>query len=171
VLDISQNSIHLDAVDKILPFVGGVRKINVSHNRISKEGCVLLGQLFQKGDTKIEHLEIESNDLSDPAAFEMLRKLSGYAKLKVLNLSCNFLSKDSGGVIAKYLLEPQVVLTELYLHWNELNEDASQPIFESLCLNICLRVLDYSWNYQRDPPKMLPSLRKCTQCAQSSPLN
>lgn len=76
-----------------MPFVGKVRYVDVSQNRINSEGCSLLGKLFQSSDTIIERLEVEANDLSDLSGVELLRNILGYPKLKILNLSRNYLSK------------------------------------------------------------------------------
>lgn len=107
----SHNGIHLDVVDKIIPELGLMRVIDLSHNKIARAGCHILAKLFAKSTTKIEILELESNELSDVAGIELLHKIPVCKTLKILNLSRNSLGSGTGIALSRILMDPSQPLT------------------------------------------------------------
>lgn len=144
-IDLSFNEITQDAVEVLIPKLGILRSVCLSHNKIGKLGCQLLSNLFRNPECKIRDLELESNFLNEMIAIPLLENLVTYNRLRLLNLSKNLLSNAFAFKLKKYLLEDEC-LEELYLHWNEFTDKGGKYIFDGLASHKALRVLDISWN-------------------------
>jgi len=60
-------------------------------------------------------------------------------------LSKNYITEDSGDKIGE-MLELNVYLEELQLHWNQLQSEGAKPILQGIMKNNNIRVFDISWN-------------------------
>lgn len=120
--------------------------LDLIDNHIGKIGCEYLGGLLNKKECRIEELVLEGNKLGDSNLKIILNSLlEGNRSLKRLNLSKNYITNISASNI-KQLLKKTSSLEELYLHWNQIQAQGGEQIFEGLATNDTLFVLDFSWN-------------------------
>lgn len=119
-----------------LPFLRGLtmlKKLDVSCNHLSGEAVKQFKTYFERA-AFLEELNLENNFLFDHAAAALIDELAVYGRLRVLNLSRNSIGAKTGKSL-KGLLSNKSFLVELYLHWNELDEEAGRDIFLGLEAN------------------------------------
>ena len=104
--------------ESIVGEVGRSKKVNLSHNRIGKVGCQKFAELFLSNMTRIEELNLEENNLLDPAGVILVDNLIRYSNLKVLNLNKNFMGIKFAEKMKRILKGGEKHLLELYLSWN-----------------------------------------------------
>lgn len=62
-----------------------------------------------------------------------------------LNVAKNIITSKSGKYIS-YMLDSNITLNYIDLHYNTLRGQGAKHIFKSLCFNKNLKTLDISWN-------------------------
>lgn len=81
----------------------------------------------------------------DNAGAALIRGLSDYNYLRILDLTKNFMGPRFAQEMKQFLSKDRS-LEQLYLGWNEFNDKAAKLIFEGVEQHTELKVFDYSWN-------------------------
>ncbi|XP_068199343.1 dynein regulatory complex subunit 5 [Antennarius striatus] len=120
-----------------------LRELDFSYNLIGDEGARALGKLLTQ--SKLETLNMSSNQIRGPGAKAIAHALSGNPALLSLNLRLNLLGDEGGEAIAKALMSNNT-LQHLHLPANRMTRPTAVALSEALLQNKSLKTLNLCCN-------------------------
>ena len=145
---ISQNNISDEALVDIITSLSmhpQLQGINLSENRLSKNGCNALATLLQNSVTQLQNLDLGNNELDDESIYALLPALKGCHQLHTLRLSRNESITSRGWKQFASILEPPTSkLIKVHLLGNNIDDDALAVFASSLMNNDTLTTLNIS---------------------------
>jgi len=119
-----------------------LQEINLSENRLNKNGCKALATLLQNSATQLQNLDLGDNELDDESIYALVPALKNCYQLHTLRLSRNESITSSGWQQLASILEPPTSkLIRVLLLGNNINDDALAAFASSLVNNYTLNTL------------------------------
>lgn len=125
-------------------------EISLSENHIGKNSISAIIKLNSSAYTKLDTINLESNNLSDKNISLLCNSLARSGRVKELILSNNKIS-DEGAVSISGYIKDSSCLEKLDLSWNNIRAIGANSIFKAMIENESIRVLDLSWNSISSP--------------------
>ena len=148
-LRIGWNDISVESIDslcKALSANSSMRRLRMSHCRLTTSHCVCLGQLLRHPiHCQIEKLDICGCSLTSDGVGEVVSGLSDNTTLRELDLWWNQIGSE-GAVAVATMLKTNSSLERLNLHWCGIGSRGGVELGAALERNKTLRCLDLSWN-------------------------
>ena len=135
-----------------------IRKINLSHNKISDAGFKSYVYLFNSNET-IESFDISSNFLTDITMKDFLLNIEYNRTLKHLNLYDNQLRNEMGGLLLKILEKNRTILS-INLLFNRIQLKTIDEINQKLIIN-----------NEKEKSKYVPNLKRSIRELEFDPLD
>ena len=134
-----------------------IKHINLSGNRIGMNGCKVLSRFLKEKTCRLKQLILSKNRLTDRDVKCILEALCDNESLKLLDLSRNYLTGKSAGLLHQFLTNRNTNLQHLDLSWNTLKAKGCEKVIAGLQHDATLRTLKLSWNGIQDEGAMLMS--------------
>ena len=154
VIDTNHSSVsftrkHLSDIDvhivaKVLCSNETVTKLDLSQNRISKNGAISISQCIEYNKT-LKELDLSKNIISNVGLKKIAVAMQTNQTLQKLNISHNNISDDGAVAISK-CLKVNNTLQELNMSHNKVSDNGIINIGEAMQINTTLKILDISQN-------------------------
>jgi len=120
-----------------------LQEIDLSCNRLYKNGCNALATLLQNSVTQLQNLDLGDNELDDESISALVPALKNCSQLHTLRLSRNELITSSGWQQLASILKPSTSkLIRVHLLGNNIDDDALVAFASSLVNNRTLTTLN-----------------------------
>ena len=126
----------------LLDYYTNIEKFNISHNNISDDGAVAIGECLKNNNT-LRELNLSHNKVSDNGIISIGNALEMNAKLQMFNISYNNIS-DDGAVAISECLKNNNTLRELNLSHNKISDSGIISIGNALEMNTKLQIFNIS---------------------------
>ena len=149
-INLSDNRLEGDEVEEMIHSINlGVKKIDMSKNRIGKHALSFMAHLTQR-KSNLKILNLEKTCLGDATAIEIIKFAQKSITIESLNLSDNKLTDNITEPLIE-TLDGHDTLKEIYLRWNCLTDKFGKEFFgyfnqEEKVQRMNLKVLDLGWN-------------------------
>eukprot|EP00960_Hanusia_phi_P069188 767023-Hanusia_phi.AAC.2 len=120
-------------------------QLNVSANRIGKEGAEKVSKLLAIPNSSLEELNCDMNNIGD-VGVRALAALVPKSRLRVLSIQKNKITKLGAVALKRMITSGSVSLEELDISWNEILSDGACIFLEGLAENQTLRRLNVEWS-------------------------
>jgi len=125
-----------------------IKRLNIGYGAtMGSIGCRAVGKVMAHPKSKVKHLLLISNKISDEGVRCLSDALLGNSQLKKLFLSGNKKISTAGWrVLSSVLQHPNCSLTEISLSQDCMNNDESASILGAALRGTSVKVLDLSYN-------------------------
>ena len=142
------NDVDAHIVAKVLYNNETVTKLDLSQNRISKNGAISISKCIEYNKT-LKELDLSKNIISNIGLKKIAVAMQANQTLQKYNISHNNIS-DDGAVAISACLKNNNTLQELNMSHNKVSDNGIANIGKALQMNATLQILDISLNSLSD---------------------
>uniref|UniRef100_A0A7S4PPF8 Uncharacterized protein n=1 Tax=Guillardia theta TaxID=55529 RepID=A0A7S4PPF8_GUITH len=147
--DCSNNNLRAEGMSILVDMLTScgldVEYLNVSANRIGKEGAQKIAKFLSIPNSSIQELHCDMNDIGD-VGMRAIALVLPKTQLKVLSVQKNKISKLGAVALRRMIASESVCLQDLDVSWNEILTDGACTFAEGLADNKSLRRLNLEWS-------------------------